>query len=324
MNKRRDDETEPMTRLLGTFVSEPRPNEPHRRLADVAAERTKLEIGRPSAPPSEPATQLTHRAQARPVYSFEAATIPGSPRSAVAPRPAETTLVPGQSALPATPQPAQATPQPPQPFEAQRDSPAGPIKPMFAPRLSQADQDEITTSRAAPYRKTPIVLAVALLLVCFATGASLLRSRLAKRRAPARPPSAAAVEPEPVRPEASSPPPASTTAPATPAAPVAPKTRPDVPTAPAPAAVAPAQRLAQQAVANAVDLEAASPDEGEASIDELERRAVDRLEANDHGAALAAYTELSRRQPKDEAYSVMVTLLSRRVRACQGDPSCAH
>jgi hypothetical protein len=48
------------------------------------------------------------------------------------------------------------------------------------------------------------------------------------------------------------------------------------------------------------------------------------LQANDHQAALTAYTELSRRQPKQEAYALMVTLLGRRVRACQGDPSCAR
>jgi hypothetical protein len=59
-------------------------------------------------------------------------------------------------------------------------------------------------------------------------------------------------------------------------------------------------------------------------IAELEKRAVDRLRGNDHPGALALYRELTSVAADQLAYPVMVALLERRLRDCQGAPGCAR
>lgn len=327
MNDDKDDETEPMTRLLGVVVREPREGEPQKRLADLQdrkpAELTRLEISRPKTlstyRSAEPPTQIVTPDLMRPMLSLGNATQPGQAR-----RPAQD--VP--------------TPTPPQPFRGDRESPAMPIKPVFAPRLSQADKQEITASRKTPQRAMPILLGIALVMFV-ATGASLFRERAraakrasiaaaqveAMRTAPPAQPSATAAPATTVQaaPRATTPlpvaAPAAVVAPE-PAATPSPAAAPEAPrptaaaAAPAPAPNTPNTPIAPAEVP-------AGPLEGFGLAD-LEKRAVDRLRDNDHVAALALYTELARAQPKNPAFPVMVSLLTRRVRACQGDPSCAQ
>jgi hypothetical protein len=318
MNDYRDDETEPMTRLLGVVVREPREGEPQKRLADLndrkSAELTRLEIApRPRHVSSEPATQIITPDLMRPMLSLSTSTLPGP-----VPRPR---------------QDDRPTPAAPQPFAgSDRESPAMPIKPVFAPRLSQANQNEITASRKTPQRAMPILLGIAVLMF-IATGASLFRdrARAAKRSAQTAQSaqSAQSAQPaqleahQPIKPAATvptAPLPASAAAAPPPAQPApvhaAPAPEPEPPPAAAPAAAPPAP-AAPAKVDGAVPL-------ATAAFADLEKRAVDRLRDNDHGAALALYTELARAEPKNAAFAVMVSLLTRRVRACQGDPSCAQ
>jgi hypothetical protein len=325
MNDYRDDETEPMTRLLGVVVREPREGEPQKRLIDLhdrkPAELTRLEISpRPRHVSTEPATQIITPDLMRPMLSLSTSTLPGPvPRPRADDRP---------------------TPAAPQPFAgSDRESPAMPIKPVFAPRLSQANQNEITASRKTPQRAMPILLGIAVLMF-IATGASLLRDRArAAKRAAQSAQSAQLEAAQPVK--------AAATVPATPLAATAAATQPSQPEpepepAPAPVVVQAPAAVAAQAPAAPHAAPAPEPSPapapaasapakvgGSAPLDaatfaDLEKRAVDRLRDNDHEAALALYTELARVAPKNPAFAVMVSLLTRRVRACQGDPSCAQ
>jgi hypothetical protein len=53
---RREDDTEPMTKILGTIEPMPRQRDPQRRLTD--GEHTRLEIARPRVATAEPVTQV--------------------------------------------------------------------------------------------------------------------------------------------------------------------------------------------------------------------------------------------------------------------------
>jgi len=339
MTDYRDDETEPMTRLLGVVVREPREGEPQKRLIDhlhdrKPAELTRLEIARPRTistyASKEPATQIVTPDLMRPALSLSTDTMPGPvPR-----RPAEE--------IP--------TPRPAQPFaSADRESPAMPIKPVFAPRLSQADQHEITASRKAPPRALPILLGVALVALVV-MGASLLRDRSrAARRVAQAAAEAAQLAPSPAAAPAGDSKPTGAAAPIA-AIPAAAPAAAEPVRAPAPEMAAAAERVVPEPEAEPERGRAAEPEPepepepitepapapaaapattasaplDEAAIADLEKRAVDRLRDNDHEAALALYTELVRAQPANPAFPVMVSLLTRRIRACQGDPSCAR
>jgi hypothetical protein len=199
-----------------------------------------------------------------------------------------------------------------------------PIKPVFAPRLSQADQQEITASRKTPPRAMPILLGIAIVMF-IATGASLYRERARSAKRAAAQATQLEAKPQLDKPAAvAAPAPPAIAAPqAKPVAAIAPAALPPAasaqPPAPAPApppAPAPAAAEAPAKVGGAaLDAEAFAA---------LEKRAVDKLRDNDHEAALALYVELARAEPQNPAFPVMVSLLTRRVRACQGDPSCAR
>jgi hypothetical protein len=246
----RDDETEPMTRMLGTIdhahahVSPP--HEPQRRRSDP--DRTRLEIARPKLASKEPETKIVHPSTFRPALSLGTETLPATPR----PRPHDEVTVPRA-------------------------------------RLSVSPQDEITAPR--PERRTmPLILALLLAATCIATGASLLWPR-------ARGPKLAAGQPAAVQP-----------------------VQPAVP-APAPGVSVLTDTPATQPVEAAPE-PSAPIDAG--VIAELERRALDRLRDNDHPGALALYRELTSVAATQPAYPVMVSLLERRLRDCQGGPGCAR
>ena len=321
MNERRDDETEPMTRLPGVVVREPHEGEPQRRLIDAG--QTRLEIARPRPVSAEPPTQIVHASMMRrpPLSIDNATTVPGDVQRRW---------------------PNEITPQPRSPLELMdRQSPSGPIRPVFAPRLAQADRQEITASRKPPQRALPYLLGIALVL-CLVAGASILRDRAraaGKRSIAAAAATELAREPQALPLQAAAP---QQPKAATPLAPAPQPTRPEPPLAaqpaarpavPAtqPAAVAPTEPAAVVPSPVVPSPDAPSPvapspvaPSDPAAVAELEKRAVDRLSNNDHEAALALYTELARAQPKHPAYPAMVLLLTRRVRACQGDPACAQ
>lgn len=244
-----DDETEPMTRLLGTIEHPhtPRQNEPKWQSSDP--DKTRLEIARPRMASAEPDTKIVDPSTFRPALSLGTTTLP------VAPRPSHHDEV--------------TVPR---------------------PRLSMSPEDEVTAPR--PERRTmPFVLAVLLAVVCIAGGASLLRPR-------ARGPKLAEAQPAAVQ-----------------------RAHAPVSRATAPGVIAVTGTPAAQPV-EAAPVPNAPVDAG--VIAELERRAVDRLRDNDHPGALALYRELTSVAEEQPAYPVMVSLLERRLRECEGGPGCAR
>jgi hypothetical protein len=215
---------------------------------------------------------------------------------------------------------------------------AQPLGQKLAPKLALNEQD-ITVPQLRRNRRLPIALGLVVSVLIVAAGYVQYRKQALERPAPntlasaettAPTVSAAArleqmlgVEPEPAaqpetevagQPETEVAGQPETEVAGQPEAEVAGQSEPEV-------AVEPASDPAPGAPAPDARSDTASSDTE--SIAELEKKAIERMLANDHRAALTLYEELHRVAPQDEAYSVMSALLARRTRpTCEGGTPC--